>query len=177
MSWCAGLANTLVRLAKGAASRSEKLQTRIDRRGRGHDGDLITELALARREEAQACWLARDIRMLTQWLNHDVLALAGPVLATRQVLFDFIVDELTRREPEDRHRIRPVRIALQLFSPSPACSMRNWRPSRASIRFLTLSCVRPAFCTVCQPRHHHIGGIGTGYAGNPGTDFTICSPR
>jgi hypothetical protein len=30
--------------------------------------------------------------MLTQWLNHDVLALAGPVLATRQVLFDFIVD-------------------------------------------------------------------------------------
>ena len=116
MSWCAGLANTLVRLAKGAASRSEKLQTRIDRRGRGHNGDLITELALARREEAQACWLARDIRMLTQWLNHDVLALAGPVLATRQVLFDFIVDELTRREPEDRHRIRPVRIALQLFS-------------------------------------------------------------
>ena len=113
LSQCAGLANTLVRLAKGAASRREKLQTRVDRGGRGHDGDLITELALARRDEDQACWLARDIRMLTQWLNHDVLALAGPVLATRQVLFDFIVDELTRREPEDRQRIRPVRIALQ----------------------------------------------------------------
>jgi hypothetical protein len=27
--------------------------------------------------------LARDIRLLTQWLSHDVLALAGPVLATR----------------------------------------------------------------------------------------------
>ncbi len=38
---------------------------------------------------------------------------AGPVLTTRRVLFDFIVDELTRREPEDRQRIRPVRIALQ----------------------------------------------------------------
>ena len=113
LSQCAGLANTLVRLAKGAVSRREKLQTRIDRGGRGHDGDLVTELALARRDEAQACGLARDIRMLTQWLNHDVLALAGPVLATRQVLFDFIVDELTRREPEDRQRIRPVRIALQ----------------------------------------------------------------
>ena len=113
LSQCAGLANTLVRLAKGAASRSEKLQTRIDRGGGGHDGDLITELALARRDEAQACWLARDIRMLTQWLNHDVLALAGPVHATRLVLFDFIVDELTRREPKDRQRIRPVRIALQ----------------------------------------------------------------
>jgi hypothetical protein len=113
LSQCAGLANTLVRLAKGAASRREKLQTRIDRGGRGQDGDLIAELALARRNEAQAFWLARDIRMLAQWLNHDVLALAGPVLATRQVLFHFIVEELIRREPEDRQRIRPVRIALQ----------------------------------------------------------------
>jgi hypothetical protein len=113
LSQCTGLANTLVRLAKGASSRREKLQTRINRGGRGRDDELITELALARRDEAQACWLARDIRMLTQWLNHDVLALAGPVLATRQVLFDFIVEALTRREPEDRQRIRPVRIALQ----------------------------------------------------------------
>jgi hypothetical protein len=113
LSQCAGLANTLARLAKGAASRREKLQTRIDRGSRGHKGDLITELALARRDEAQARWLARDIRLLTQWLNHDVLALAGPVLATRQVLFDFIVDELAHRELKDRQRIRPVRIALQ----------------------------------------------------------------
>jgi hypothetical protein len=33
LSQCAGLANTLVRLAKGAASRREKLQTRIERGG------------------------------------------------------------------------------------------------------------------------------------------------
>ena len=39
LSQCAGLANTLVRLAKGAESRLEKLQTRIDRGDRGHDGD------------------------------------------------------------------------------------------------------------------------------------------
>jgi len=57
--------------------------------------------------------LARDIRTLTQWLSHDVLALAGPTLATRQVLFDFIVAELALREPEDARRIRPVRVALQ----------------------------------------------------------------
>ena len=31
--------------------------------------------------------------------------------------------------------------------------------------------MRPAFCTVCQPRHHHIGGIGTSYAGKQGTEF------
>jgi len=57
--------------------------------------------------------LARDIRTLTQWLSHDVLALAGPALATRQVLFDFIVEELVKREPEDMRRIRPLRVALQ----------------------------------------------------------------
>ena len=71
------------------------------------------QLDLARQTEVQALWLARDIRTLTQWLSHDVLALAGAALATRQVLFDFIVGELANLEPEDPRRIRPVRIALQ----------------------------------------------------------------
>ncbi len=42
-----------------------------------------------------------------------VLALAGPALTTRHELFDFIVEELGRREPEDARHIRPVRVALQ----------------------------------------------------------------
>ncbi len=46
-------------------------------------------------------------------MRHDVLALAGPALATRQALFDFVVEELTQREPGDLQRIRPVRVALQ----------------------------------------------------------------
>jgi hypothetical protein len=109
-----GLANTLSQLAQGATSRLKRLRTRIDRAGQaGPDDELVVELELARQTEARACRLARDVRMLTQWLSHDVLALAGPVLATRQILFDFIVTELTRREPEDARRIRPVRIALQ----------------------------------------------------------------
>jgi len=181
LSQCAGLANTLVRLAEGAASRREKLQTRIDRGGHGHDGDLVTELALARRDEAQACWLARDIRMLTQWLNHDVLALAGPVLATRQVLFDFIVDELTRREPEDRQRIRPVRIALQkqrddllafagVLDEKLAVIARVHEVSDSIVRE---ACVLHRLPTTSSS----FGGIGTSYAGKRGTDSTICSPR
>ena len=72
-----------------------------------------TQLALARQAETKAHEQARDIRTLTQWLRHDVLALAGPVLATRQMLFDFVVEELAAREPEDARRIRPVRVALQ----------------------------------------------------------------
>ena len=111
---CEGLANTLSRLSKGATSRRKKLEAKIDRAGRrSPDDDLVSRLELARQTEIQASWLARDIRTLTQWLSHDVLALAGPALATRQVLFDFLVEELTRREPADARRIRPVRVALQ----------------------------------------------------------------
>jgi hypothetical protein len=111
---CEGLANTLSRLAKGATSRRETLQTKLDRAGRQDpDDERAAQLALAWQAEAQAIGLARDIRTLTQWLSHDVLALAGPALATRQLLFNFIVEELVRRESEDPRRIRPLRVALQ----------------------------------------------------------------
>jgi len=111
---CDGLATTLSRLAKGATSRRQTLQAKTGRAGqRGPDDELATQLALARQTETQAHELARDIRTLTQWLRHDVLALAGPALATRQMLLDFIVEELARREPGDARRIRPVRVALQ----------------------------------------------------------------
>src|SRR3954468_20525801 len=111
---CEGLANTLSRLAKGATSRREKLEARIDRAGQqGPDCELVIQLELARQTEAQADCLARDIRLLTQWLSHVILALAGPTLVIRQMLFDFVVTELQRREPDDARRIRPVRVALQ----------------------------------------------------------------
>ncbi len=111
---CDGLANTLSRVAKGATSRRQTLQAKTGHAGqRVPDDEFATQLALVRQAETQAHELARDIRTLTQWLRHDVLALAGPALATRQLLFDFIVEELARREPGDLRRIRPVRVALQ----------------------------------------------------------------
>jgi len=111
---CESLANTLTRLAEGATSRRQRLQAKVGRAGHHGPGDeLATQLALARQTETQAHELARNIRTLTQWLRHDVLALAGPALATRQELFDFIVAELAAREPGDARRIRPVRVALQ----------------------------------------------------------------
>ena len=73
----------------------------------------MIQLDLARLSETLPSSLGRDIGTLAQWLRHDVLALAVPVLATRQILFDFIVEELSRREPRDPGRIRPVRVALQ----------------------------------------------------------------
>jgi hypothetical protein len=111
---CEGLANTLARLAQGATSRRQTLQAKMGRTGqRGPDNELAAQLALARQAETQAHELARDIRTLTQWLRHDVLALAGPALVTRQALFDFVVEELAHREPGDFQRIHPVRVALQ----------------------------------------------------------------
>src|SRR3954467_6089966 len=109
---CEGLANTLSHLAKGARSRCEKLEAKIGRTGQlGPDDELAVELAW--QTETQAQGLVRDIRTLTQWLSHDVLALAGPALTTRQVLFDFIVEERVKREPQDVRRIRPLRVARQ----------------------------------------------------------------
>src|ERR687886_2396457 len=111
---CEGLAGTLSRLAQGATSRRKTLQAGIGRAGqRDPDGELVVRLELARHMEARASCLARDVRTLVQWLRHDVLALAGPNLATRRELFNFIVAELMAREPEDPRRIRPVRVALQ----------------------------------------------------------------
>jgi hypothetical protein len=109
-----GLSNTLSRLAKGAASRCQKRHDRIGRASqRGPDETLAIQSEQARQTEIQVYRLARDIRTLTQWLSHDALALAGPALATRQELFDFVAEELAQREPEDVRRIRPLRVALQ----------------------------------------------------------------
>jgi hypothetical protein len=108
------LANTLSRLPKGATSRCQKLHERIDRAGQhGPGATLASQLEWARQTETHAVELARDIRTLTHWLSHDVLALAGPTLATRQELFDFVVAELAQRESGDERRIRPLRVALQ----------------------------------------------------------------
>jgi len=111
---CEGLANTLARLAQGVTSRRQTLKAKTTRAGQqGPDHEFADHLERARQAEIQAHQLARDIRTLIQWLSHDILALAGPALATRRELFDFIVAELAAREPGDARRIRPVRVALQ----------------------------------------------------------------
>ncbi|OJA83232.1 hypothetical protein BGV71_13975 [Burkholderia ubonensis] len=111
---CETLANTLKRLAVGARSQRLKLQAQLSRpgrRGRARHGGQ--RLRRAREAEARTQALARDIRTLTQWLGHDILALAGPPLAEREALFDFVVEQLRERERLDLRRIRPLRVALQ----------------------------------------------------------------
>jgi len=67
---------------------------KVKLQGRGHT--LSTQMVLARRAELQAVQLATDVKSLIQWLNHDILALAGPPWAERQN--SLIVEELSRRE-------------------------------------------------------------------------------
>ncbi len=81
---CEGLANTLSRLAQGAASQRKTLQARIGRTGqRAPDHELTAQLAIARQSEARANGLARDVRTLVHWVRPAVLTLGGPDLATR----------------------------------------------------------------------------------------------
>lgn len=97
-----------------ATSRRQKLEQQMQRAKQQSCGNrLSTRLSLARRAEQQAVQLAKDVKTLTQWLSHDVLALAGPPLSDRQELFDFIVAELRRREISGYFRLRPLCVALE----------------------------------------------------------------
>jgi hypothetical protein len=99
--------------AYGAITKRDKLERRMRRaKRRGKGQGVSKELALARAAETQAIALADDMRVLSMWLQQDVLALAGPSAEIRRELFDFIVAEMLARENLASHRIKPVRVAL-----------------------------------------------------------------
>ncbi|MEL7071710.1 MAG: hypothetical protein AAGN15_24110 [Cyanobacteria bacterium J06581_3] len=74
---------------------------------------LLSQQVLAEQREQALVFLAQDVKTLLGWFSHDVLALAGPPLAVRQDLFDFIVSELQQREDERYPAIRKLRKALR----------------------------------------------------------------
>ena len=92
----------------------QKLEVRFDNESScDRAGELAQQLELARKEEPGSQALARVVRTLSQWFGHDVLSLAGPDVAVRQEMFDFVAAELHGREHADVRRIRPMRVALQ----------------------------------------------------------------
>ena len=107
------LAFYLERRAAGCTSACQKLERQMQRRKRqGRGNQLSKRLAEARQAQRQAVCLAQDIRVLSDWLGDDILSLAGPSLACRRELFDFVAKELATRETLCPHRIGPVRRAL-----------------------------------------------------------------
>jgi len=73
---------------------------------------LLSQQLLAKQREQALVFLTQDMKMLLGWFSHDALALAGPPLAVRHELFDFIVSELQQREDERYPAIRKLRKAL-----------------------------------------------------------------
>jgi hypothetical protein len=78
---------------------------------------LGNRLARARRQEDHAITRATAVRILTEWMERDVLAVAGPPLAEREELYDFILAELHRYQDDYPQRFKPL---LRL--------LRNQRP-------------------------------------------------
>jgi hypothetical protein len=108
------LAYYLENRARGCTAARQKLERRMSRaKARAEGQSLSKRLAVARAAEKQAVELARDIRTLSDWLQRDILSLAGPDERTRRRLFDFVVEELLKREKLCPHRIGPVRRKLQ----------------------------------------------------------------
>ena len=103
------LAVYLANRAAGCTCAREKLEHKMERSRKKRQGKTLSKrLGFVRQAEAVAISLADDIGALTDWVKTDILSLAGPELATRRELFDFIIDELRRREELCSHRIRPV---------------------------------------------------------------------
>jgi hypothetical protein len=108
------LAYYLDHRAAGCTATRRKLEgrmTRLKRRGQGQA--LSKKLALARQAEQKAVHLAGDVRILADWMQNDILSLAGPPLAARRELYAFVLQELRQREALCPHRIGPVRRMLE----------------------------------------------------------------
>jgi hypothetical protein len=109
------LATYLTHRVAGCTAAVKALQRKMDRlKNSSRDGRTLSgRLGCARRAQAQAADLAEGVGILSDWVQKDILSLAGPDLATRRELFDFVVEELRLRESLCPHRIKPVRRMLQ----------------------------------------------------------------
>jgi len=110
----AKLAYFLENRAAGCSTMLQKLQRKMQRaKNKGKGQSVSKKLVQARKAQAEAADLAKDIRILADWMNNDILSAAGPDLRTRQQLYDFVVEQLRIRESICPHRISPVRGMLE----------------------------------------------------------------
>lgn len=110
---CQGVVNSLERQTRGATTRLQVLEQEMEVAKQKAQGNRVsTKLTQARQVESTAIALERDVKTLVQWLNHDVLELAGPALKERQELYDFVAVELRLREGMGGKKVRTLRKAL-----------------------------------------------------------------
>jgi hypothetical protein len=106
--------NDLVRfLERRAYAAIDEIDRRLHKakRHKERGGDLRT-LGYKPNCAQAACDAAIDLyddaAVLVDWLRCDVLAVAGPCLAERIALYDFVVAELTARAPMCPRRLQPI---------------------------------------------------------------------
>ena len=81
---------------ESAITRLVYIMERMDRaklKGKGHT--LSTKLTLARKDAVLEEELYQHVSTLLSWLQHDILQLAGHPPADREMLFDFVLNELS----------------------------------------------------------------------------------
>jgi hypothetical protein len=95
--------------ALGAMATRHKLDQKMTAARRKAKGQALSKkLASARRAETQAIELADEVAVLVGWMQQDILSVVGPNVSTRAQLYDFVVEELQKRQSQSPHRIGPV---------------------------------------------------------------------
>ncbi|MEM6452994.1 MAG: hypothetical protein AAF703_22090 [Cyanobacteria bacterium P01_D01_bin.105] len=109
------VANGLARRVQGGPARLMKQAQQMSKTSLKDivEQRLVIQQFQSKQQEQALVLLAQDMKTLLGWFSHDVLALAGPGLAVRQELFDFIVSELQQREDERYPAIRKLGKALR----------------------------------------------------------------
>ena len=94
------LADCLERRAAACAAFRQKMEVKMEKLKNSplNASCLASKLAIARKTHREAAALASDIRILTDWMQKDILSLAGPNLLQRKQLYDFVVEELDKRK-------------------------------------------------------------------------------
>ena len=87
------VANALARRVQGSETRLMKQVQQMSKTSLKDivEQRLVIQQFQSKQREQALVSLAQDVKTLLGWFSHDVLALAGPSLAVRQELFDFIV--------------------------------------------------------------------------------------
>jgi hypothetical protein len=112
------------------------------------------QLGIAQQAPQRSAQLVKDIKTRSGWLRQDVLELAGPALATRLELYDFVTAELRAREHLDKKRIGKLESIAQ---------------DNGVCMYLVS---RPVCCSASQPRHLCTGKVGVACALRWGTNVT-----
>lgn len=90
-------------------SASENIDSKMEKAKVKKQGQALSKKsAIVHQKSAQAIQLADDVNILLDWMKNDILAMAGPPLSERSLLYDFVLKELRSRESLCPHRIKPI---------------------------------------------------------------------